>query len=294
MKRFFLNIALWFSIKFKTTMFYLSVALHNTEVNLLKADPNDLGEKNSKIIRHLHSNQLLEKFYAGQGDEKYTKDYYELLKKADKFMRESTDHKKEIVADRNAMSLGVKDKYGRRQDHVGFYQEGHKHAGKTMGEVLKLEMEERRTKDDDYELLFIADNKPIVAGLSKIDSLVDSEFSVNDLAKKSKTLEFPINISRKKESINKIEQVTEFLHIKKIGLEHRQLEFFIPQKYKLQDQSEKSKIFKELIKFQYVYIKNDYGETIAFKMKRYMKNVTVDDRYIVLKFHVVEMEQIKY
>ena len=275
-------------------MFILSVALRNTEYNLLKADPSTLDESNSKIIRHLHSNQLLEKFYAGQSDEKYTKDYYELLKKADKFMRESTDHKKEIAADKYSMSLGTKDKYGRRQDHVGFFNEGHKHAGKTMSEVLKLEMEERRTKDDDYELLFISDNKPIVAGLSKIDSLVDSEFSVSDLANKSKTLEFPIKISRKKDTVNKIEQITEFLHIKKIGLDHRQLEFFIPKKYKLQDQPEKSKIFKELLKFQYVYIQNDYGETIAFNMKRYMKSVEVDERYIVLKFHVVEMESIKY
>lgn len=58
----------------------ISISLYNTEVELLKASPDDLNEKDKKVTRKLHRNQVLEKFYAGQRDEKYTKDYYELLK----------------------------------------------------------------------------------------------------------------------------------------------------------------------------------------------------------------------
>lgn len=285
-------------------MIMLSIALRNVEVNLLKADPNDLDERNKKITRKLHHNPLLEKFYAGHRDERYMQDYYELLKKADKFMRDATHHEKAVAADKYSMSLGRKDQYGRSYDHIGFFTDGHKHEGKTIGEVLKLEMEERRTKDDDLELLFIFNNRPIEGGLSKIDSVVDDKLTVKDLARKSRTLEFPMKVERKKDSVNKIEQLTEFLHVKKIGFDHRQLEFFIPKKFKLYEYKTKSKIFKELINFQYVYIKNDYGETIGFKIKEFSKKIEVEQKikdkngfetiggFDVLKFHAIEMENI--
>lgn len=290
MKRIFRNIFLWFYLRFHYLIVVLSLALRNVEIDLLKADPNDLDERNKKTTRKLHHNPLLEKFYSGQRDEKYMQDFYELLKKADKFMRDATPHKMAVAADKYSMSLGRKDQYGRRYDHIGFFADGHKYVGKTMGEVLEIEMEERRTKDDDNELLFIFNNKPIEVGLSKIDDVVDQEFNIKDLARKSKTLEFPMRVMRDNETLNKIEQLTEFLHIKKIGFDHRQLEFFIPKKYKLHEFDENSKIFKELIDIQYVYIHNDYGDLIGFNVQNYMKRLDYDDRYEVLKFHTIEME----
>jgi hypothetical protein len=80
----------------------------------------------------------------------------------------------------------------------GFFDGKHKHHGKTMKEVLEAEMEERRTKDDDYELLGIVNNEPIQGGLSSIDGVVDDEFKMTDLAEKSKTFVFPIKITRLK------------------------------------------------------------------------------------------------
>ena len=99
----------------------------------------DVDEKKKFNKRWIRS-QLLQKFEQGQRDEKYVQDYYELLKKSDKFMRNATPHQKAVAADKNAMNLGQKDKYGRRYDHIGFFEEGHKHHGKTMGEVLEQEM----------------------------------------------------------------------------------------------------------------------------------------------------------
>ncbi|MFW6219955.1 MAG: hypothetical protein ACOC33_03870, partial [bacterium] len=252
------RILIWFYLKFHTIMIYLSIALHNTEVDLLKADPNNLGESNKKTTRKLHHNPLLEKFYAGQRDEKYQQDYYELLKKADRFMRTATQHQKAVAADKWGMSVGRKDQYGRRYDHVGFFSDGHKHAGKTIGEVLELEMRERRTTDDEYELLYIFNNTPIETGLSKVDGYVDDKYRVNDLLNKSKTLEFPIKITRDNDSIvNKIEQLTEFLHVKKIAFEYRQLEFFIPKKFGTSKLEEDSKILNELKNIKLVYVPHE-------------------------------------
>jgi hypothetical protein len=87
------NIFNWFLLKFHLIMFNISIALFNTENLILKADPNDLGNKNKKNQRMRHRNETLEKFYAGQTDEKYVKDYYEILKLSDKFMRTATPHK---------------------------------------------------------------------------------------------------------------------------------------------------------------------------------------------------------
>jgi len=272
---------------------YLVIALRNTEIDLLKADPNDLNEKDKKTTRNIHRNRILEKFYAGQTDEKYVQDYYELLKKADGFMRNASVREKAIATDKHGLNVGQKDQYGRRYDHIGFFREGHKNAGKTMGEVIEVEMEERKTTDDDYEIVHIFNNEPIEVGLSKIDEIVDGEYNIEDLNKKSKTFEFPIKIYREnKDIVNKIEQLTEFLHVKDIGFENRQLEFFIPEKFKTEDIKEGSKIFSDLILMKELIIKINYNENIGFRIDSFVKRIK-HKTYEVWKFHGVEMKMYK-
>lgn len=290
MKKFFRNIMVWILLKIQTIMTYVGIALYNTEVDILKANSNNLSES-KKSHRRWFSNSLLEKFYAGQTDEKYVQQYYELLKKADKFMREAIPHQMAVAADKYSMSLGRKDKYGRRYDHIGFFMDGHKYVGKTMGEVLKIEMEERRIKDDDYELLYIFNNKPIEVGLSEIEGYVDEQYNLIDLKNKSKILKFPLKIVRGEKVLNKIEQLSLFMHVKKIGFEHRLLEFLIPKKFNINSLKKDSEIFKQIINFEQVYIKNDYGELIGFTIKNFDKLISVED-FDVLKFHAIEMETI--
>ena len=74
-------------------------------------------------------------------------------------MRKATPHQMAVAADKHGSNYGLKDQYGRRYEHYGFFDSKHKHAGKTLGEVFALDMEEKRTKDDDYELLYIFNNK---------------------------------------------------------------------------------------------------------------------------------------
>ena len=296
MKKIFRNIILWIYIKLHTIMIAISIALFNTEQEILKADPNDLDERAKKNQRMRHRNQLLEKFYAGQTDEKYVKDYYEVLKKADKFIRTATPHQMAVAADRHGMSYGMKDRYGRRYEHYGFFDDKHKHAGKTLGEVIAMEFEERRTKDDDLDIMYIFNNKPVEVGFEKILDVVEKkegtldEYEVKDLYKKSKTFQFPIQIVREKDVVNKIEELSEFLHVKKIGFEYRQLEFFIPLKFKTNELTEDSNIFKEIIDIQQVYVRDEYGEMIGFSVDKYFKRIIYNDTHEVLKFNGLEME----
>lgn len=283
-------------------MINISLALYNTEIEILRADPNDLQEKDKRTTRMLHRNQTLEKFYAGKTDEKYVRAYYDTLRKAEKFIRTATPRQMALAADRHGSSYGMKDEHGRRYEHYGFYDDKHKNAGKTIGEVLVEEFEERRTKDDDYEILYIYNNKPIEVGLVKVMDViektekenVDYEYVVQDIYNKSKQFEFPIKIVRNDENvINKIEQLTEFLHVKKIGFEYRQLEFFIPLKFKTNEHLEDSVIFKELINIKEVFFRENYGELIGYGIIKFIKRINYNDTHEVLKFEAIEMETIR-
>lgn len=274
-------------------MLYISIALFNTENEILKADPNNLGEKNKHVQRMRHRNQVLEKFYAGQTDEKYVQDYYEILKKADTFMKNATPFKMAVGADKHGMNYGKEDKYGRTYEHLGFYDVKSKHSGKTLGEVIEEQMTERRTTDDNYELLYIFDNKPINNGLLDLPSYVSesTKFSVEDLVKNSKVLEFPIKIHRtNNEVVNKIEQITEHLHVKKIGFDFVLLEFFIPLKFKTDKVDDSDKIFKELIDIDEIFLKDKYGEMIAFKVNEFAKRINFNNTHEVFKFNGNIME----
>jgi hypothetical protein len=285
------------------------MALYRTEIDILKANPNISDESGKKTQRHRSHNQLLEKFYAGQRDEKYVQDYYELLRKADKFKREADTRKYEVASWKYTGGF-----YGKNEDfwgnvgneHLGFFDDKHKYAGKTIKEVMELEYKERRLDDDGYEILYIFNNKPIEVGLSKafntlkkIDKkrVVESgeevdEFEVLDLLNKSKQFKFPMTVSRENDDVvNKIEELSEYLHVKKIGFEYRMLEFFVPLKFKINEIDSDHKIFKEIININDVHIKDEYGELKSFGLLKYDKRIT-HKTYEVLKFQGVEMEKI--
>lgn len=291
------KILFWFYICFHSIMTRISIALYITEQEILKPSAIDSDESKKKVQRHRHRNHILEKFYAGQRDEKYMKDYYEVLKKADNFIKNSTAHKMEVAAYKYGMNFGMKDKYGRNYEHYGFFDEKHKHNGKTLGEVLELEMKERRTTDDDYELIYIFNNTPIEKGVGYIGDIVEEKeedsFEVVDSLKKSKQFEFPIKPIRNDgtEVVNKLEQLTEFLHVKHIGMEEFQLEFFIPLKFKTNEVEEGSDVYKDILNIEGIYIDNDYGDSIWFGIKDLVKRINYNNTHEVWKFNGIEMQK---
>ena len=93
--------------------------------------------------------------------------------------------------------------------------------------------------------------------------------------------------------INKIEQLTEFLHVKKIGFDYRQLEFLIPLKFKTNDYEENSDIFKELINIKEMYLRNDYGELTGYGIMKFIKRIEINNTYDVFKFEAIEMQNVR-
>ena len=267
----------------------ISISLYNTENELLRTNPDDLKEDDKKITRKLHHNILLEKFNQGQRDEKYVTDYYLLLKKADEFMRNGNVVNIKAAIEKHNLNYGMFN-----DEHIGFYDKNHKYYGKDMVEINKIELENRKTNDDDYELLYIFNNKPIERGLSSIiDSVELNRNNVevyNYINNTSKQFDFPIKVKHKKNNINNIAVLTDVLHVKKIGFEYRQLEFFIPLKYKTKELKKSNKIFKEIIDVLEVYMRDEYGDLIGFKVNKFIKRITTDT-HEVIKFEAIELKK---
>jgi len=104
------NLIVSIYIFFHTWIIRISSALYKTEEEILKAKPEDLNEKNKHNIRQQHRNPVIERMVQGQRDEQYVNDYYEILKKADSFLKTANPEKIEMVADKHGMSLGKKDR----------------------------------------------------------------------------------------------------------------------------------------------------------------------------------------
>jgi hypothetical protein len=279
----------------------IGMALSYADELIFKSINHAGSEKDKKIQRHRHRNNTLESFYAGKEDEKYTQEYYEILKEGDKFMRNATAHKMAAATDRHGMNYGKKDKWGRSYEHYGFFDEKSKNAGKTVGEVINNEYKERKTDDDDYEIVHIFNNTPIEIGFAKAVNImteIEDKFVLNDSVSMSKQLEFPIKCLRENDSVNKIEQLSEVLHVKIVGTELFRLEFFIPIKYKTSSLPDDSKILKEIIGIDQVFIKDTYGKLIGYNIQNFVKRIIIkdkngDDTFEVYKFMAKEIGEVK-
>lgn len=277
-------------LKLSLLKFYIGVSVAGAD-KIFKSEDHSVSEKDKKSTRKIHSNETLEKFYAGKTDEKYTQQYYEILKKADLFMKRATPYKMAAVADRFGMSLGREIIKGEKvEEHFGFYDEKHVNVGKTLLDVIDKEIEERRTKDDELKVIDMVDNKAIQPTIS--DSI---EYALMSNIERVKLLKYPIKLVRENdESIsNKLEMITEYMHVKRIDDTHSQLEFFVDKKFKLDKIETENKIFQELINFKQVQYNGKYDDKYIFNVLKFSKRYNHNDRYEVLKFFVQNVEIIK-
>ncbi|MFW5847552.1 MAG: hypothetical protein ACOCVF_01350 [bacterium] len=275
-------------------MLRIAIALHNVE-ETIKADPFDLFNDKEWVIQH--KSELLQKMQQGQKDEQYVQDFYEILKKADKFWKTASPEKVAMAADKYGMSLGKKDRWGRRFDHYGFYDPKSKHYGKTLKDVMETEVKEKVLDDDNLSVQFMFSNHPIIEGFSKLNELVeqpDGSFRALTEPEKAKLKKFPLRIIRNDDNVvNKIEQLTEYLHIKKIDHEYRILEFLIPRKFGVHTIEEDNIIFKELIDIDQVWIRDEYGTMYGYKIEKYYKRVKeFKDEFEAIKFTGKQIENI--
>lgn len=232
----------------------------------LKADPIDLF----KTEQRAEMRSLFNMF-----DEQYVAYFYEVLKKADKFLRSANPAKIQRTAGKFGMNYGMKDKYGRRYEHYGFFDEKHRFHGKSINEVREIEVNERTLNDDDdYPVIIMYQNKKEFSFSESLDIVLNHQSAglyapeIHELARMKK---YPLTIVRKNQVVNRIEQLTEFLHVKQVTEQHKILEFFIPKKFKLEEITDDDPIFQELISIDQVWFKDEYGDRNSYKITKYHK-----------------------
>lgn len=243
----------------------LSFALKKVD-DELKADPIDLFKTEQRAeIRNLFN----------MFDEQYVQQFYEILKKADKFLRSANPAKIQKTAGKFGLNYGMKDKFGRRFEHYGFFDEKHKYYGKSINEVRDMEVKDRSiTDEDDYPVIVMYENKKefsfneSAAILLNNDNILHAP-EIHELARMKK---YPLTIVRDDMGVaNKIEQLTEFLHVKQISSQHKILEFFIPKKFGLERVQDDDPIFKEIINIKQVWFKDEYGDRNAYSITGFHK-----------------------
>jgi hypothetical protein len=243
--------------------FSISLAFKRFE-DELKADPIDLFKREHRLeVRDMMS----------MFDQQYVKQFYEILKKADKFLQTSNPSKIRKTAGKFGLNYGMKDSYGRRFEHYGFFDDKHKYSGKSLKEVRELEIDEKKIKDDDYPIVVMYQNKKEFSLIESADIMLKNNNGyfapeIDELARMKK---YPLTIVRDDKVANRIEQLTEFLHVKKIDETNKILEFMIPIKFGLSKINETDSIFKELINIKQVWFKDEYGDRNAYSIESFYK-----------------------
>jgi hypothetical protein len=229
----------------------------------LKADPIDLFK--TELRAEIRSS--MDMF-----DENYVQHFYEILKKADKFLRTSNPSKIQRTAGKYGLNYGMKDQHGRRFEHYGFFDDKHKYHGKSLKEVRELEIKEKQLDEDNFPVVVMFQNKKEFSMVESFDIVLKNNgLSAPELDELAKMKKFPLTIVRDKPVANRIEQLTEYLHVKHITEEIKLLEFFIPKKFRLETVSNDDPIFKELINIKQVWFKDEYGDRNSYRVTDFYK-----------------------
>lgn len=299
----------YFITTFNLIMMRLGIGMRDAEQEIFSADPN-LPEKDLMNQHVQTKNPLLRKMELGIKDEKYVQDFYEVLKKADEFMKNSTREQMERAAAKYSMNIGMtdseakgnvalgKDRWGRRYDHFGFFDSKNKNYGKTLGEVLVEEAKQRITSDDDNEIEFMFSNIPHTVGFVDNKYIVeDDTLGFRELSplEKARAVKPPLLVVRdNEECVNKIELLTEYVHVRKIDRNLKIIEFFIPAKFKVFDHNVDSEIFKEIINIKSVWMKDEYDTDFGYAITGFYKNTEVVNEKIKssddnVLYHVIKL-----
>jgi len=206
-------------------------------------------------------------------DEQYVQQFYEILKKADKFLRSANPAKIQRTAGKYGLNYGMKDGFGRRHEHYGFFDDAHRFAGKSLKEVRDLEVAERKLEDDDYPVIIMYQNKKEFSFLESANIILNNDkgFYAPEIHELARMKKYPLTIVRDSEVRNRIEQLTDYVHVKQISSEHKIVEFFISKKFGLEKISNDDPIFKELINIKQIWFKDEYGDKNAYAVKEFYK-----------------------
>ena len=257
-----------------------SLGLKKVDNELFNAQSDDARSGDMEMEKH--SNRFLDGLRKGQRNEQYVKYFYEVLRRADKFLYESSPDEIVAAMRKHNIYLDAEDDQGNIHEHTGFYDQKHKLHGKSLDEVRLHEMRGKTTTDDNYPVELMFNNKPTVLNFFEASQ---------GLAKPQH--DFPLKATRSNDVANKIEELTEFLHVKTLNIQNKILEFYIPNKFGLSKYAEGSYVYDELNSIEQIRFKDTYGMDHAYLITGFYKTSRMPNHDVV-KYKATKIEQINF
>jgi hypothetical protein len=225
----------------------LSISLSKLENEIFKNSKDKLYSGDGSEIDNIQ-NELLRSLRKGEYNKEYVDKFYKILKASDKVF-EADKYSLKDISKKHGMDYGNED--------LQYYLNSNT-------EYNKPNLEERYYIKDGYELENIVKNS--IEVLNPLDVL-EGKKPIRITKIKSK------NINRE----NKIEEYTEYLHIKKFKGRSKLLEFYINKDINL------GNLIEDFKKTDNIYFKSNYGELFDYNISKFIE-IDELNSYNILKF----------
>jgi hypothetical protein len=226
----------------------ISIAMSKLENQLFKNSDEALNSGDGSEINNIKSD-LLKSLYNGEYNQEYVNKFYRILKKSDNLILNSNRLELLEKTKRHGMDTG-------NEDIIRFLN--------SNMEYKNIRIEDKIDKSDNFEIEKIITNK---IEIINIEDAINGHKAKFITTLKSKTIDRNI----------KIEEITDYLHIKKINDNEKLLEFYLNNTHNIDE------IFNELINIDNIYFKDIYGDRLEYKIVEYI-NKNSFNSYNILKF----------
>lgn len=250
-----------------------SLAMKSTEEEIMAPDPAQLQTGQKKEFQKISSSQLLESLRRGDYNAQYVNYFYEVLRRADDIVANSTPEEMRLLAEKYGMGETTDNQFK-------FLHEDHKakYGDKSQQQIRKEQILQRVTGDDSYDIDHMVINKRTVTNMFESAQGAPRKY------------DFTLKVNRKFQSINKIEELSEYMHVKHIGENQKLLEFYVPKKFGITS-PDNSDALNEIKTFDYVSFTDQYGKQFQYSIKKFYK-LSQNNNYDVLKFNAVHIQNI--
>lgn len=258
-----------------------SMAMKNVEQDIRTVEDmpsHQIGlPQNQRQFRRQSPQQLLESMRQGKFNQQYVEYYYEILKRADDLVLNSTPEQMRLLAER----YGMGDQATARYNHLA-KKERIVFDGRDRNQYQREQMNSRVTSDDNFQI------ERMVTNRKNLKNVLDHAMGAKPI------YDYSIKVQRMFQTQYNVEQITEYVHVKILQSEYngRLLEFYIPKGQGVRNlQVSNVAIFNELTNITGVAFSDDYGNLTYYRVHGFYK-LGEKGMYDVLKFKANIIENV--
>lgn len=242
------NVYSFLKNQFVSFFIRISLAMSKIENDLIKNNKTDTLTGGNLEINNIQS-ELLKSLLRGEYNQEYVDKFYKILKKSDSII-EGYDKK---------VLLSKLKEHG--------MDEGNTDLINYLSSNIEYKNKNINDKTDN------SDNYPIISIIKNNIEILNPELVLNgDKPNKLTTLK-----SKNKDRVFKIEEFTDYLHVKKYSEDKYLLEFYVNLQHEI------SNDIDNLKEFDNIYYSDKYGDKSEYLIIEYIK-INIINTYKIIKF----------